>query len=110
MASESENTSRVQPYSVVIGIWNRPADARGPKVISATRQPQTMIASGVRQNGTGAAEDGVAADIKASEVIVLSGQTARHGAGHDSSAAVAAKSCLVNHAIHARHGGPKPPP
>jgi hypothetical protein len=38
--------------TVVIGTWNRPAEARGPKVISATRQPQTISASGVRHHGT----------------------------------------------------------
>jgi hypothetical protein len=46
MAIASPKTSRPQPYSVVIGIWKRPADARGPKVMSAIRQPDRTTSSG----------------------------------------------------------------
>jgi len=38
--------SRPQPNCTVIGIWNRPALARGPKVISAIRQPAATMISG----------------------------------------------------------------
>ena len=39
-------TSRPQPYSVVIGIWNSPAVARGPAVMSAMAQPAATTSSG----------------------------------------------------------------
>src|SRR4051812_48333974 len=38
--------SRPQPYSDVIGTWNRPEEARGPNVISAIRQPDRTMSSG----------------------------------------------------------------
>ena len=46
MAMAKENTSRPQPNSWLIGIWNSPAEARGPKVIRPQRQPAARIVSG----------------------------------------------------------------
>src|SRR3954451_8776027 len=48
--------SRPQPYSVTIGIWNRPAAARGPKVMSAMRQPAATMISGETRGRAAAAE------------------------------------------------------
>ena len=45
IAMARPNTSRPQPYSVVIGIWNSPAEARGPKVIRAMAQPAATTSS-----------------------------------------------------------------
>src|SRR6476660_4578634 len=45
-AMARENTSRPQPYSRLIGIWNSPAEARGPKPIRAIRQPARTTISG----------------------------------------------------------------
>jgi hypothetical protein len=35
---------------VIMGSWNRPDDARGPKVIRAIRQPHTMMSSGEKRD------------------------------------------------------------
>jgi hypothetical protein len=45
--------SRPQPYSCVIGIWNSPAVARGPKVISAMAQPAKTMNSGEKRREAG---------------------------------------------------------
>src|SRR4051794_30457170 len=46
---ESENTSRPQPYSRLIGCRNRPKPARTPKVRHITTQPTARTSVGVRR-------------------------------------------------------------
>ena len=46
IASARPKVSRPQPNCTVIGIWKRPALARGPKVINAIRQPAATMISG----------------------------------------------------------------
>jgi hypothetical protein len=49
-----------------MGIWNRPAEARGPKVMRAMRQPhRTMICGETREDaeGTDVADIGAALGI-----------------------------------------------
>jgi hypothetical protein len=47
----SPKMSRPQPYSTVIGTWNSPAEARGPKPIRAIRQPARTTSSGGTRAG-----------------------------------------------------------
>src|SRR5882672_12698607 len=49
IATASENTSRPQPSSWVIGWRKKPNTERGPKPRIAIRQPQTTITAGARQ-------------------------------------------------------------
>ena len=49
MASASANTSRPQLLACDIGVRKKPSAERGPKPISAIRQPQMTMTSGVRQ-------------------------------------------------------------
>ena len=56
IAMAKPKVSRPQPYSVIIGSWNRPDEARGPKVIRAIRQPARTMISGETRVRTGDAD------------------------------------------------------
>ena len=51
MAIASAKTSRPQPFSVVMGVRKKPMVDRGPKLMTATRQPATTITGTDRQDG-----------------------------------------------------------
>ena len=49
-ANASANTSRPHPWVDDSGVRKKPSEERGPKLISAIRQPQTTMTAGVRQD------------------------------------------------------------